>query len=325
MASPGSTKAVIAALIGNALIAVTKFAAAVFTGSSAMLSEAIHSLVDTGNQALLLYGIHRADRPADASHPFGYGKELYFWAFVVAILLFAMGAGVSIYEGVHKLANPAELTNPYVNYVVLGLAFAFEAVAWTVAYKAFDKARGGRSLLSALHQSKDAAVVTVLFEDTAALLGLVIAFAGIAAAHFYGIAWADGAASIAIGAVLAVAAGFLAYETKGLLIGEAARPELVEAVKEMVADKPVIRHLNEIRTMHLGPQDVLLALSIDFFDTIPAGRVEASVAQLEKLIKARFPEVKQLFIEVQAEWDHDAELARAQAQGEEGKAGAGPD
>ncbi len=186
MAAEGSTKVVIAAFIGNGLIAVTKFVAATLTGSSAMFSEAVHSLVDTGNQALMLYGIKRSRRPADARHPFGYGRELYFWAFIVAILLFSTGAGVSVYEGIHKILDPQPVTDAYLNYIVLGLAMVFEGAAFWFALREFNRVKGGRGYLAAVRVSKDPALFTVLLEDAAALLGLVIAFVGISLAQVLG-------------------------------------------------------------------------------------------------------------------------------------------
>ena len=300
MAAHGSKKVIYAALIGNALIAVTKFGAAAFTGSSAMLSEAVHSLVDTGNQGLLLYGIARSNRPADKTHPFGYSREIYFWAFVVAILIFAVGSGVSIYEGVQKVLHPHPITNPMVNYIVLSAAIVFEAVAWTIAYRAFNKVRGSRSLLEEVRRSKDPTLFTVLFEDTAAMAGLVVALVGIMAAQYLGLEWADGAASIVIGIILALAAIMLAYETKGLLIGEAAREGLVTGVRNIVSATPSVLHLNELRTMHMGPEDVLLALSIDFDDQRNVGETENAIYDIETKIRAEFPEVTRLFIEVQS-------------------------
>ncbi len=309
MASSGSKKVIYAALAGNSLIAVTKFIAAAITGSSAMLSEAIHSVVDTGNQGLLLYGLKRSKRPADERHPFGYGMEVYFWAFVVAILIFAVGAGISIYEGVHKLSHPTPLKSAYINYIVLGLAMVFEAGAWYVAFKEFNKIRGNRSPLTAIRSSKDPTVFTVLFEDSAAMLGLIAAFAGVLAAHMGGYLWADGAASLVIGVILAGTALFLAIETKGLLIGEAADPRLQQGVLDIVAKVEGIDHVNELRTMHLGPTDVLVALSIDFKGNLKVGYVEAAIFELEKAIKAAFPEVTRLFIESQAKADHEADLS----------------
>jgi cation diffusion facilitator family transporter len=308
----GSSKTVIyAALAGNGLIAVVKFVAAFYTGSSAMLSEGIHSLVDTGNQGLLLHGLKRSQRPADAHHPFGYGAELYFWAFVVALLIFSIGSGVSIYEGVQKILHPHPIENVSINFIVLALALVFEGVAWFIAYRAFETTRGKRSFVEAIRLSKDPTVFTVLFEDSAAMLGLIIAGVGIAGAHYLDLPWLDGAASIMIGVVLALTAVVLAIETKGLLIGEAAATELVGDIKAIVEATPTVDMLNEIRSLHRGPNDVLLALSIDFEDNLPAGKVEDAIYQLELAIKQRFPVVRRLFIEVQSKDHHDEMVERA--------------
>jgi cation diffusion facilitator family transporter len=313
MAAHGTT-VIYAALIGNALISVTKFVAASLTGSSAMLSEGIHSLVDTGNQLLLLYGIRRASRPADERHPFGYGAELYFWAFVVAILIFAIGSGVSIYEGFSKLRNPHPIENPMINYAVLVMAMIFEAVAWVIAYRAFKVSKGRRGWIEAIRASKDPTIFTVLFEDTAAMLGLLVALVGIFVATTYDIPWMDGAASIVIGLILAVAAMLLAIETKGLLIGEAASPEVEEEIRAIVVATPSIIALNEIRTLHRGPEDVLLAISVDFEDSLSAGDVEASIQILDHAIRKRFPIIRRLFIEVQSQAGHRASLREIKAQ-----------
>lgn len=307
----GSKKVIYAALAGNALISVTKFVAAAITGSSAMLSEGIHSLVDTGNQGLLLYGLKRANQPADEKHPFGYGSELYFWAFVVAILIFAIGSGISIYEGIDKVLHPHPMSDPTINYIVLGLALVFEGIAWSVALREFQTTKGKKSYIEAVRDSKDPSVFTVLFEDTAAMLGLVVAFAGIAGSQYFGIAELDGVASIAIGIILGLTAVLLAYETKGLLIGEAAAPEIVKTIRNIVEATPVIDRLNEIRTLHFGPNDVLLAVSVDFEDNLTAGKVEDAIYDLEVAIKQRFPVVKRLFIEVQNARDHQEEIERA--------------
>jgi cation diffusion facilitator family transporter len=298
-----SHKVIYTALAANLLIAVSKFVAAYITGSSAMMSEGVHSVVDTGNQGLLLLGMRRAKKPADAMHPFGYGAEIYFWAFVVAILIFAVGAGISFFEGVYKLLNPHPITDPYINYIVLGVAFVFEAAAWGIAYKEFRKAQTTQRLsgiLTAVRQSKDPTIFTVLFEDSAAMLGLVAAAAGVAAASSLGLQWADGVASIVIAAILAGAAIMLAVETKGLLIGEAASRAVVRGIREIVRDAPEILHINELRTMHLAPREILLALSVDFADGISSQEVEAAVSQLERRIKDAYPEVQRVFIEVQA-------------------------
>lgn len=312
MSSHSSKKVIFAALAGNSLIAITKFAASAYTGSSAMLSEAIHSLVDTGNQGLLLYGLRRARRRPDEHHPFGYGQELYFWSFVVAIIIFGIGAGVSIYEGIHKVLEPEPLQSPHVNYIVLALAMVFEAGALWIAIREFDKSRGTRGWIAAVRESKDPAAFTVLFEDSAAMLGLVVAFVGLVLAQYLGLQWLDGAASIVIGLILATTAAFLAYETKALLIGEAADEQVAAGIRDIVAATPSVRHVNELRSMHMGPQEVLVALSLDFRDDLTAGDVEAAIYVIEMAIKQRFPEVRRLFIEVQSRRHHD-EVAAVEA------------
>ncbi|MDH3579993.1 MAG: cation diffusion facilitator family transporter [Hyphomicrobiales bacterium] len=311
MAATGSKKVIFAALAGNGLIAVTKFFAAAYTGSSAMLSEAIHSVVDTGNQGLLLYGMKRAQKPPDEMHPFGYGSEIYFWSFVVAIMIFGVGAGVSLYEGVQKLLHPHPITNPMINYVVLALAMVFEAVAWWIAYKEFGRLRGNLGLFEAVQRSKDPTVFTVLFEDTAAMLGLVAAFIGVAAADFYNLAWADGAASVVIGIILAGTATLLAYETKGLLIGESAGRSVLSGLRRIVSTAAEVNSVNELRTMHLAPNDIIVALSLDFHDKLKIGDVEQAITRIEREIKTRFPEVKRLFIEVQSKEDHHRSVMAA--------------
>lgn len=307
----GSKRVIYAALIGNGLIAITKFVAASITGSSAMLSEGIHSVVDTGNQGLLLYGMKRSKQPADDKHPFGYGAELYFWAFVVAIMIFAVGAGISIYEGVKKVLDPHVISDPTINYVVLGLAMAFEGVAWWIAYKEFKAIKGDQTFVQAVRDSKDPTVFTVLFEDTAAMLGLIVAFVGIYLADALAIPALDGVASILIGCILAITAALLAYETKGLLIGEAAAPEIVGMIEKLVGEADGVDKMNEIRTLHRGPNDVLLAVSIDFNNDLSVGRVENIIYDLELAIKNRFPQVKRLYIEVQNKLHHAEEVQRA--------------
>jgi cation diffusion facilitator family transporter len=310
MASASSMKVVIAALIGNGLIAITKFSAAFYTGSSAMFSEAVHSVVDTGNQALLIFGLKRSDRPADERHPFGYGKEVFFWAFVVAILLFAVGAGVSIYEGVHRLHAPEPVSSPVINYIVLGLAMIFEGGAWWVAYKEFNRIRGTRSWFRAVVEVKDPSILTVLMEDSAAMLGLMVAFVGIFLSDALDMPMLDGVASIVIGCILAGAAALLAYETKALLIGEAASPRVVSSVRSIAAAEQNIAHTNEILTMHVGPEDILVNLSVDFRDGVPSEAVEATISRMERQIKATHPRVTRVFIEVQSWPGHRADRDR---------------
>lgn len=325
MADHSSTRVVYAALIGNGLIAITKFGAAAHTGSSAMLSEAIHSVVDTGNQLLMLLGMRNARKPADEMHPFGYGRELYFWAFVVAILIFGLGAGISAYEGVIKVRAPHPVTNPVVNYVVLAVAMVFEAGAWYVAYKEFKKTKGAMGYIEAVRRSKDPTVFTILFEDTAAMLGLIAALVGLALAEALDLPVLDGVASIVIGAILAATAALLAWECKGLLIGERAGLPVIDGIRRIVAEEPGILALNEILTMHMGPEDVLLNVSLDFADDVTSPQVEASISLLERRIKAEFPEITRVFIEAQnlvahrrAQAEAAARARAAAGKGEEG-------
>ncbi|MEM7173235.1 MAG: cation diffusion facilitator family transporter [Pseudomonadota bacterium] len=311
MAASGSKKAIYAALIGNSLIAVTKFGAAFYTGSSAMFSEAIHSCVDSGNQGLLLYGLKRSKRPADERHPFGYGREIYFWAFVVAILIFAVGAGVSFYEGVHKTLHPEPVKDAYITYIVLGLAMVFEAGACYVAFKEFNSRRGKRGIFEAVQVSKDPSIFTVLLEDTAAMLGLIVAFVGIFLGQLLDIPELDGLASIGIGIILAGAAILLAWETKSLLIGEGADPDMVKEVRALLTNRGEIAQINEVLSLHQGPDDILINISLDFHDHLTAGAAEQCISQLEREVKARFPDVRRVFIEIQSSKDHQADLASA--------------
>ncbi len=327
MATAGSTSVVVVALVCNLGIAFAKFAAAAWTGSSAMLSEAIHSLVDTSNQGLLLHGIRRSRRPADAFHPFGYSKELYFWSFVVAILLFSLGAGVAIYEGVEKLIDPRPVTDPIVNYVVLAVAFVLEAISATKAVQEFNGRRGSLPALVALRTSKDPALFTVLLEDSAALAGLTIATVGIAISHATGSPTADGYASILIGLLLGAVAAFMSIEIRSLIVGEAASPAVLQDIRDAItaeqgSGKP-IRAINDIRTMHLGPTDILVAVSVDFEDGVTAETIESTTSRVERAIKARQPAVRRFFMEGQSSTDH-AETERALAATLDDKASHAP-
>ncbi len=296
----GSKKVIYVALIGNALIAIIKFIAAAITGSSAMLSEAIHSLVDTGNQVLLLYGLKRAQRPPDKNFPFGYGKEIYFWSFIVAILIFALGAGVSIYEGIIHLLHPKPITTPYINYIVIGFAMMFEGFAWYFAFKEFTKSKGKWSYIMAVQKGKDPSILVVLFEDSAALIGLVVAFLGIFLGQVTGIVYFDGAASIIIGLILAGTATWLAYETKGLLIGESANDSIVQGIRELASGHDYVEHVNEVLTLHMGPDFILVNISLDFMDEATADEIETTVEKLDKEIKKNYLQVKRVFVEAEA-------------------------
>lgn len=302
--SHGSKRVIYAALIGNSFIAVTKFAAATVTGSSAMFSEAVHSCVDTGNQMLLLFGMKRAQKKSDASHPFGYAQEIYFWAFVVAILIFALGSGISIYEGFLKIRHPEPVVDAWLNYIVLGVAMIFEGAAWSVAYREMNSRRGKRSILRALQDTKDPTIMTVLLEDSAAMLGLMVAFSGIFIAQTFDMPVFDGVASLVIGVILAVAALVLGLETKSLLIGEAATPETLRSLEGLIDAVPGVSAVNEILTMHLGPEAILLNVSLDFEDHLTAGEIEVAVTSLEKRIRSVHPEVSRVFIEIQSAEGH---------------------
>lgn len=295
----GSKTVVVAALCGNLAIAVTKFIAAGITGSSAMVSEGVHSAVDTTNQVLLLYGMKRAAQPPSRSHPFGYGRELYFWAFIVALLVFALGAGISIYEGISHIRHPEPITNPLVNYIVLGISLLFEGGTWWVALREFRRQKGSLGYFEAFRRSKDPTTFTVLFEDTAAMLGLLIALAGIAGSQALAMPVLDGAASIAIGIVLAISSLLLARETKGLLLGESAHPRVRDAILEIAGNDPAVRCANGVFTVQMGPDSVVAALSAEFEDALTTPEIEACIGRIERAVEQAHPAVTALFVKPQ--------------------------
>lgn len=292
----GSKKVVFAALIANFGIAVAKFGGAAYTGSSAMFSEGVHSLVDTSNQVLLLLGMKRSEKPADARHPFGYSSEIYFWSFVVAVLLFAAGGAVAIYEGIHKLADPHPVENPVVNYVILGFAIILELGSFWVALKEFRAVAAGRHWWTAVTEAKDPVLYTVLFEDTAALIGLIVALVGLVLAETLGIPELDGIASIVIGVVLVVASLILARETKGLIIGETALPAVLADVERLIRNDPRVSGVRDIASVHLGPHDIIVTAAVDFDDRLGAGDVERCVQMLVSAIMAAQPDVKKVYL-----------------------------
>ncbi len=294
-----SRKVIYAALAGNCLIAMTKVVAAFMTGSSAMMSEAVHSGADTGNQILLLYGLRRAKLPADNEFPFGHGKEIYFWSFVVAILLFAGGAGLSMYKGIAQLVSPVPVKHSYINYGVIGLALVFEGISWYIALTEFAKSKGTWGYIQAIHRGKDPSIFIVLLEDSAAIVGLVVAFTGILLSHVTGIPAYDAAAAVIIGLILAGTAILLASETKGLLIGESANKEVVQGIRDIASSYKEIKQVNEVLTMHMGPDFILVNISVDFVDPILATAVEATVAGLDSAIKRAYPLVQRIFVEVE--------------------------
>lgn len=299
----GTKLVIYAALVGNALIAVTKFVAASITGSAAMFAEGIHSVVDTGNQGLLLYGIWRAKKPASERYPFGHGKEIYFWSFVVAILIFALGAGISMYEGVHRVIQPEVVSSPIINYIVLGAAVIFEGAAWWFAYREFRAAQGTRTFIGSVRASKDPTTFVVLFEDSAAMLGLIFAAIGLTLSQVLDMPVFDGIASISISLILCMTAIVLAIRTKSLLIGEAADPALVEDVRHRADALPAVISVHEVLTLHMGPHYVLLNVSVDLKDSLPAGEVEQTIDRLTKEIRSAYPDIKRVFIEAEARRD----------------------
>lgn len=314
MAVHSSKTVIYAALAGNMLIAISKYAAAWFTGSAAMLSEAVHSTVDTGNQALLLYGLKRAARPADPEHPFGHGLQLYFWVFVVAVLIFGVGAGLSLFHGIEKISHPHPIENAYVSYIVLGLAMAFEGVVWVVAFREFRRTQGERGWLSAMRRSKDPVVFTVLLEDSAAMLGLIVAAAGVALSQALDLPFLDGVASVIIGLILAATAAFLAYEAQSLLTGEAVDPEVRVDIRRIAAAEPGVVGTNEVLTMHFGPREALVTLSLEFADELSATGVENAVSAIERRIRTAHPQVSRVFVEAQSLLAHRS-AARASRPG----------
>jgi cation diffusion facilitator family transporter len=300
MAKSGTNRAVWAALAGNVLVAASKFIAAGVSGSAAMLSEAVHSSVDTVNELLLLYGIARSARPADRAHPLGYGRELYFWSFVVALLIFALGAGVSLYEGIDHVLHPVQIAHPVAIFSVLGVSLAFEGASWLVGMRAFRAAKRTLGWWEAFRRSKDPPAFIVVFEDSAAILGIGAAAAGTAAALLTGDSRWDGVASVTIAVILAGVAGLLARESKELLIGERADPALSEAILRTASGIAGVCSANSIMTVQLGPRNVIATVSLDFFDYLRAPDIERAVIELEARIRKLHPEVSALFVKPQS-------------------------
>lgn len=315
MAEHSSRSAIIAALIGNLLIAVTKGIAAAISGSSAMLSEAVHSVVDSGNEVLLLYGQHRAQNPPDRLHPWGYGREIYFWSFVVALLIFALGAGVSIYEGIVHIQSPEPMSDPLINYAVYAASAVFEGISWWFGWAAFKRVRGNRPIFAAVEASKDPPSFMVLFEDSAALVGLVIATAATFLSLRFDAPWIDGAGSILIGVVLATIAVLLARESKDLLIGERARPELSASIREIARREPGVRSVSGILTSQLSPDQVIANVGVEFADDLCTGDIERIIGHLETELRKRHPDLFRVFVRPHPD----------QYQGEVGLLDVGPD
>lgn len=297
MSAPtASTRTLVIALVANLGIAAFKFLAAAITGSSAMLTEGVHSVVDSTNQLLLMWGRRAAKKPPDALHPFGYGRELYFWSFVVAVLVFALGAGVSIYEGIIHIAHPAEAVSPLIAYGVLLVAFLLEGWSTLEAFREFRTAKGELNWYQAIRRSKDPPSFIVLLENGAAMAGIIAAAIGLALAQYTGDPFYDGAASVVIGAILGITAFVLAFESKGLLIGEAADPVLVTSLRELVTGKAGVVGVGHILTVHSSPDQITVMMNVDFKDDIAAGEVERIVCAIERESRERWPAVRRLFV-----------------------------
>jgi cation diffusion facilitator family transporter len=306
-----SSQAVIyASIAGNVLVALTKCIAAYFTGSSAMLSEAIHSIADTGNGFVVLYGIHRAAAQPDREHPLGYGREIYFWSFVVAVLLFAGGAGLSFYEGVHQIMTRDPVQNVGVVYAVLGVSLVFDGATWAMALYNFKGEKGLSQLLAAVRKSKDPPSFIVIFEDTASIFGVLTAFIGVYCSVLLNMPVLDGVASIVIGLVLVLTASTLAYETKSLLIGERAHQEIIDAIVLLAERIPGVSHANGILAVHLAPQQILVALSLEFSDELRTPDIESKIVELEKHVRQSHPDVIALFIKPQSPAGYRDSIAR---------------
>ena len=311
MAANSSSKLVVyAALAGNLFVAITKGIAAAWTGSSSMLSEAVHSLVDTTNEVLLLYGMHRSNERADLRHPLGYGRELYFWSFIVALLIFALGAGVSIYEGIGHVRAPEAISDPAVNYVVLALAFLFEGTSWYVSLREFREVKGDLGYFEAFRRSKDPPTFMVLFEDSAALIGIVLAGVGTFASSSLGIPVMDGVASILIGVVLVATSMLLARESKSLLIGERADRGLTDAIMRIAGAEPGVESANGVITTQMAPDQIVAALSVDFANSVSARDVEYVNVDIERKGRAERPDVVTLFVKPQSRAAYEAAVER---------------
>jgi len=295
-----SKLAIYGAIGANLAIAATKLGVAGFTGSSAMLSEGIHSSVDTFNGVLLLVGIRLSQRPATPEHPFGHGKELYFWSLIVAVLIFGLGGGVSFYEGVQHIRHPQPLHDPTLNFVVLGVAALFESISFTIALRQFLKQAGPAPFWQAIHRSKDPTTYTVLAEDAAALAGLAIAGLGIGLGHRLDMPVLDGAASVLIGVLLAVVATFLTWQSRALLIGEGIRPETAHAIRGMALAVPRVRDVGRILSMYVGPDEALVTIDLDFDEGTATADAALAIADLEAQVRTQFPMIRRLFIEAGA-------------------------
>ena len=291
---------VYAAITGNLLISATKFTAFAFTGSSALLSEGIHSVVDTGNGLLMLWGVHKSKKPPDEAHPFGHGRELYFWSLIVAVSIFAVGGGISVYEGILHILSPLAIESPVWSYATLGAAFLFESITWIFGWRAFAETRNGKPILEAIHHSKDPTSFTVLLEDTTALLGLLVAFLATFLSSHFGFVIFDGVASVVIGLLLCGAALFLGYETKSLLIGEAVDRETIDGIRKIVAMENHVEQAKKVRTIYLGPDNVVLTLELQFAIDVDARELRTAIRQIERNVKKKYPQISEVYYEAES-------------------------
>ena len=295
-----SKKAIVAAVIGNLAIAACKFVAAGISGSAAMLSEAIHSLVDTGNDALMLYGVRRSGKPPDSEHPFGYGHELYFWTLVVGVLIFAIGGGMSVVTGILHVVNRTQAEADVWNYAVLAIAAVFEGISWYFGWRAFRKEQAGRGIVETIQVSKDPTTFSVLLEDSAALVGLALAFAGIYFGAKFGMPWLDGASSIAIGVLLCAIALVMVYESKSLLVGEGVGRGTAQGLRDLIAADADVQSIGKLATLYLGPDEVMLAVEIHFRPERNGDDRRRSIARITRAIRDKYPRIRHVFLD--ASW-----------------------
>jgi len=306
-----SKGAVIAAIASNLAVGIVKFIAAALTGSSAMFSEGIHSIVDSGNGALVLLGMHQAKKPADITHPFGYGRELYFWILVVAVSIFAIGGGVSVYEGIHNMMAPEPMGDPTAAYIVLAIAIVLEGFSFFTALKHFRVAKGKMGAIAFMKRSKDPSLYTIVLEDSAAMLGLLIALAGVFFGHHFNLPWLDGFASVLIGLLLMSVAFFLLRETKALLIGEGLEKDELLRMRELIASYPNVEAVGVLRSQYFGPFDMLVNVDVQFQEGMHASEIDEAITQIEDDLKANFPEISNVFIETASK--HDVARYREQS------------
>jgi cation diffusion facilitator family transporter len=297
---PSSKLPIYSALAANLLIAVTKFIAAAATGSSAMVSEGIHSVVDTVNEILLLFGIRKSQRPADKKRPFGYGKEIYFWSFIVSILIFGLGGGVSFYEGIKHLQHPEPIQNPLWNYLVLGVAFIFDGASFVIALRSFNKSRGDEPFWYAVKKSKDPTSFVILFEDAADVIGLLIAFIGVYAGHTFNMPYFDGIASILIGLILTAVSIVLTRESRSLLMGETASPQVLDDIVGLAKNDPAVVNVKYPLSMFMGPEEIILVLEVDFKPGLQINEILTATKTIRKKIREKYPNFKRIFIEAES-------------------------